>query len=129
MKKNIILVFSIFALTCFESFGQVYEKIYAESNQAVQSKIDQNKMNGIEILTDVITTHQIGMSGLGVSQKAALENNLNSNDAILDFTISPDATSISIVSKAIFTKENFELILQSFNSIITGYSAVYTVQL
>jgi hypothetical protein len=61
-------------LTCFESFGQVYEKIYAESNQVVQSKIDQNKMNGIEILTDVITSHQIGMSGLSISQKTALEN-------------------------------------------------------
>jgi hypothetical protein len=116
-------------LTCFESFGQVYEKIYAESNQAVQSKIDENKMNGIEILTDVISTHQIGMSGLAVSQKTALETILNSNDAILDFTISPDATSVSIVSKAIFTKENFELVLQSFNSIITGYSVFYTVQL
>jgi hypothetical protein len=116
-------------LTCFESFGQVYEKIYAESNQAVQSKIDENKMNGIEILTNVISTHQIGMSGLGVSQKTALETILNSNDAVLDFTISPDATSVSIVSKATFTKENFELVLQSFNSIITGYSVLYTVQL
>lgn len=116
-------------LTCFESFGQVYEKIYAESNQLVQSKIDENKMNGIEILTDVISTHQIGMSGLGVSQKTALETILNSNDAVLDFTISPDATSVSIVSKATFTKENFELVLQSFNSIITGYSVFYTVQL
>lgn len=129
MKKNIIFVISILALTCFESYGQVYEKIYSEANQTVQNKLNENKMNGVDILTDVIATHQIGMSGLGVSQKAALESTLTTNDSILDFTISPDATSISIVSKAIFTKENFELILQSFNTIITGYSAVYTVQL
>lgn len=53
----------------FKGYSQSYEVIYMNSNNEIQSKIDQNKVAGIEILTGIWSHQTIGLSGLNSSQK------------------------------------------------------------
>ncbi len=127
MKKYILLFVFGIAFSSFESFGQVYEKIYQLSGTEVQNKMNQNKIAGIEILSGVKAHHVIGLSGISVSQKGALETLLMNDDRITSFVLSDDVTSIIIESKAVFTKEEFQTLLQQLNGTITGYTAEYSI--
>lgn len=127
MKKYILLFVLGIVFSSTESFGQVYEKIYQLSGTEVQNKMNQNKIAGIEILSGVKAHHVIGLSGISVSQKGALETLLNNDDRITSFVLSDDVTSISIESKAVFTKEEFLTLLQQLNGTITGYTAEYSI--
>jgi hypothetical protein len=127
MKNYLLLIaFSTIFLT-FKSHGQVYEKIYSVSGSEVQNQINQNKMAGIDILTGVKAHHVIGLAGIGASQKAALETALTNDSRIISFVLSEDGTSVIIESKAVFTKEEFQTILQPLNGTITGYAAEYSI--
>lgn len=127
MKKFILLIGFSLALSTFECFGQTYEKIYALSTAEVQNKMNQNKISGIDILTDVKAHHVIGLAGIGVSQKSALENLLGNDTRVISFVLSEDGHSLVLDSQAAFTKEEFELVLQTLNGIITGYTVNYSI--
>ena len=89
--------------------------------------MNQNKMAGIDILSGVKAHHVIGLAGIGVSQKGALETLLNNDDRITSFVLNDDVTSIIIESKAVFTKEEFQILLQQLNGTITGYVVEYSI--
>lgn len=127
MKKYILLFVFGIVFSSVESFGQVYEKVYELSGTEVQNKMNQNKMAGIEILSGVKAHQVIGLSGISVSQKGALETLLNNDDRITSFVLSDDVTSIIIESKAVFTKEAFLILLQQLNGTITGYAVEYSI--
>lgn len=127
MKKYLLLVvFSTVFLT-FKSFGQVYEKIYSLASSEVQNHMNQNKVAGIDILTGVRAHHVVGLAGIGISQKAALEASLTNDSRVISFVLSEDGTSVVIESKAVFTKEEFQILLQPLNGTITGYTAEYSI--
>lgn len=84
-------------------------------------------MAGIDILTGIKTHHVIGLSGIGASQRTALETSLTNDSRITSFVLSEDGTSIIIESQAVFTKEEFQTILQPLNGTITGYAAEYSI--
>lgn len=127
MKNYLLLIaFSTVFLT-FKSYGQVYEKIYSLSSSEVQNHMNQNKMAGIDILTGVRAHHVIGLAGIGASQKAALETALTNDSRVISFVLSEDGASVIIESKAVFTKEEFQTILQSLNGTITGYAVEYSI--
>lgn len=127
MRKNNLIVALILSFSSFQAFSQSYEEIYAVASQEVQSRIDQNKIQGINILTGILSQHTIGFTGVGFSQKENLEEKLNENENIYSFQISDDNTSITIQSSPLFTKESFEELLNNFQAAITGYSVNYTV--
>lgn len=84
-------------------------------------------MAGIDILTGVRAHHVIGLAGIGASQKAALETALTNDSRVISFVLSEDGASVIIESKAVFTKEEFQTILQSLNGTITGYAVEYSI--
>lgn len=127
MKKIVLLITLSLVFCSFESVGQVYEKIYELSGSAVQDKMNQNKRDGIEILSGVKAHHVIGFTGISVSQRGALETLLTNDARITSFVLSDDVTSIVLESHAAFTKEEFAALIQSMNGIITGYAAEYTI--
>ncbi|MNJ86500.1 hypothetical protein D3C87_39990 [compost metagenome] len=127
MKKIVLLIALSLAFCSFESFGQVYERVYELSGSAVQDKMNQNKRDGIEILLGVKAHHVIGFAGVGVSQKEALEALLRNDARITSFVLSDDVTSIVLESKATLTKEEFAALIQSINGIITGYAVEYSL--
>jgi hypothetical protein len=127
MKKYIILItFSSFLLA-FKSFGQVYEKVYSSASSEVQNHMNQNKIAGIQILSGVKTHHVIGLAGINVTQKASLETLLSNDIRINSFVINDDVTSLVIDSEAVFTKEEFQNLIQALNAVITGYTADYSI--
>ncbi len=127
MKKYLLLIaFSTVFLT-FTSFGQVYEKIYDLSSSEVQNHMNQNKVSGVDILTGVRAHHVIGLAGIGVSQKTALETLLTNDSRVFSFVLSEDGTSLVLESQAVFTKEEFQTLLQSLNGTVTGYAAEYSI--
>lgn len=127
MKKYLLLVvFSTVFLT-FKSFGQVYEKIYDLSGSEVQNHMNQNKISGIDILTGVKAHHVIGLAGIGVSQKSALELVLTNDSRVISFVLSEDGTSLVLESQAALTKEELQALLQPLNGVITGYTAEYSI--
>lgn len=111
----------------FKSFGQVYEKIYSLAGSEVQNQINQNKIAGVEILSGVKTHHVIGLTGIGLSQKSALETILTNDSRVISFVLSDDATSLVLDSKAVLTREEFQILLQQLNGTITGYAAEYSI--
>ena len=127
MKKFILLIAFSVVLSSFESFGQVYEKIYSLASTEVQNQMDQNKVAGVDILSGVKTHHVIGLAGIGVSQKQALEALLTNDTRIISFVLSDDVTSLILDSKAVFTKEEFETLIQTINGVVTGYTAEYSI--
>lgn len=127
MKKIVLLITFGLALCSFQSFGQVYEKIYELSGSTVQNKMNQNKIDGIDILSGVKAHHVIGLAGISVSQKGALETLLTNDARITSFVLSDDVTSIIIESQAVFTKEEFAALIQTINGVITGYAAEYSI--
>jgi hypothetical protein len=127
MKKNNLIVALILSFSSFQAFSQSYEEIYAVAGQEVQSRIDQNKIQGINILTGIVSNHTVGFTGVGFSQKENLQEKLNEQENIFSFQINDDNTSITIQSSPLFTKENFEQLLNNFQATITGYSVNYTV--
>lgn len=127
MKKFILLIAFSVVLSSFESFGQVYEKIYSLASTDVQNQMDQNKVAGVDILSGVKTHHVIGLAGIGVSQKQALEALLTNDTRIISFVLSDDVTSLILDSKAVFTKEEFETLIQTINGVVTGYTAEYSI--
>lgn len=127
MKKYLLLIaFSTVFLT-FSSFGQVYEKIYDLSSPEVQNHMNQNKISGIEILTGVKAHHVIGLGGINISQKSALESLLTNDPRVISFVLSEDATSLVLESQAVLTKEEFQVLIQSLNGIVIGYAAEYSI--
>jgi len=127
MKKFALLVAINLIFSSYDSFGQVYEKIYALSGPEVQNKIDENKIAGVNILSGIKTHHIIGISGIGITNKEVLENLLNNEPKIISFTLNDDMSSILIDSEATLTKEEFAQLLLPINGIITGYIAEYSV--
>jgi hypothetical protein len=127
MKKNNLIVALILSFSSFQAFSQSYEEIYAVASQEVQSRIDQNKIQGINILTRIVSNHTIGFTGVGFSQKVNLQELLNEQENVFSFQANDDNTSITIQSTPLFTKESFEELLNNFQATITGYSVNYTV--
>lgn len=127
MKKIVLLIAMSLAFCSFESFGQVYERVYELSGSDVQEKMNQNKRDGIEILSGVKAHHVIGFTGISIAQKGALEALLTNDARITSFVLSDDVTSIVLESHAAFTKEEFAALIQSMNGIITGYAAEYSI--
>lgn len=127
MKKYLLLIALSTVFLTFKSFGQVYEKIYSLAGSEVQNQIDQNKIAGVEILSGVKTHHVIGLTGIGLSQKSALETILTNDSRVISFVLSDDATSLVLDSKAVLTREEFQLLIQTLNGVITGYTAEYSI--
>lgn len=127
MKKYLLLIAFSTVFLAFESFGQVYEKIYSQAGSEVQNHMNQNKISGIDILSGVRTHHVIGLAGIGISQKSALETLLTNDSRVFSFVLSEDAMSLVLESQAILTKEEFQALIQTLNGIITGYAAEYSI--
>jgi hypothetical protein len=128
MKKHILLVFTALSFTAINGFSQSYEVIYTNCSDEVKSKIDQNKRDGINILSGIQSVQTIGISGLGLSQTSAIEQQLTAKEDIVSFNMNEDNTSITIISLPTFTKESFKEILDTFQAVITGYSVNFIIE-
>lgn len=125
MKKLILL--SSFTLVLTGLRAQVYEHIYEVTTQEVQSKIDENKMNGLPILSNVQASFNCGLAGLGINQKSNLIQQLSSIPSINSFNVADDGSSVNIVCSADFTIDQLKAILMNFNSTVINYTETYTV--
>lgn len=127
-KTSLLLIVLAFGLISNISFGQVYEKVYELAGAEVQNRMNQNKMNGIDILSDINAHQVIGVSGIGASQKANLENLLAADERVSTYTVSDDVTSVILDANASFTKEEFIALIQPLNGTVVGYTTNYSVQ-
>jgi hypothetical protein len=125
MKNTIFLTLLALFLFSFKGYSQSYEVIYMNSNDEIQSKIDQNKVAGIEILTGIWSHQTIGLSGLSSAQKEELTSILSKNKEIQTIKINVENNLVNIVSTPKITKEALKDVLDQFNIIITGYTVNY----
>lgn len=89
--------------------------------------MNENKIAGIDILSGVKAHHVIGITGVGLSQRATLETILNNDPRITSFILSEDGTSLVLESQAVLTKEEFATLIQTINGVITGYAVEYAI--
>lgn len=127
MKIIKIVTISLAFICSNQSFGQTYEVIYEIASSEVQSKMNENKIQGAEILNDINAHFQIGLAGILANEKSSFTQLLDAESRITEYTLSEDNTSISINSSADFSIENFTQILSTTSGVITGSSAVYSV--
>ncbi len=125
MKKRKHLLLLLFSILSLEGFSQSYEVIYSLCSQEVKTKIDQNKIDGIEILTGIWSHQTIGLSGLNSTQKDELTSILSKRKEIQTIKINSENNLMNIVSTPKITKEVLKDVLEQFNLIITGYTVNY----
>lgn len=73
--KTLVVFFGVVLFT-FSSRAQSYEEVYAESNSDVQFLMDQNKMLGKPILSDVYVSYEFSFSGLDNESKVERLRNI-----------------------------------------------------
>ncbi|NDE11594.1 MAG: hypothetical protein EBZ95_13695 [Chitinophagia bacterium] len=126
MKILLTLFFSV--IVYHFSSAQIYEKIYAESSIEVQNKLNQNKVNGIDILTDVIAIHHFGIIGLNLASIREFEKILRNEKSVEIISISEDLTNIKISSNARFNKQNIETLFSNLSMKIVSYEVNYKIK-
>ncbi len=126
MKILLTLFFSV--IVYHFSSAQIYEKIYAESSIEVQNKMNQNKVNGIDILSDVIAIHHFGIIGLNLASNQEFDKILRNEKSVDLILISEDLTDIKISSNARFTKQNIETLFINLPVKIVGYEVNYKLK-
>jgi len=125
MKILLTLFFAVI-INHFSS-AQIYEKIYAESSIEVQNKINQNKVNGIDILSEVIAIHHFGIIGLNLVSNQEFDKILRKEKSLEIISISEDLTNIKISSNAYFNKQNIEALFSNLSVKIVGYEVNYKI--
>jgi hypothetical protein len=126
MKILLTLFFAVI-INHFSS-AQIYEKIYAESSIEVQNKINQNKVNGIDILSEVIAIHHFGVIGLNLVSNQEFDKILRKEKSLEIISISEDLTNIKISSNAYFNKQNIEALFSNLSVKIVGYEVNYKIK-
>ena len=126
MKILLTLFFAVI-INHFSS-AQIYEKIYAESSIEVQNKINQNKVNGIDILSEVIAIHHFGIIGLNLLSNQEFDKILRKEKSLEIISISEDLTNIKISSNAYFNKQNIEALFSNLSVKIVGYEVNYKIK-
>ena len=126
MKILLTLFFAVI-INHFSS-AQIYEKIYAESSIEVQNKINQNKVNGIDILSEVIAIHHFGIIGLNLVSNQEFDKILRKEKSMEIISISEDLTNIKISSNAYFNKQNIEALFSNLSVKIVGYEVNYKIK-
>ena len=126
MKILLTLFFAVI-INHFSS-AQIYEKIYAESSIEVQNKINQNKVNGIDILSEVISIHHFGIIGLNLASNQEFDKILRNEKSVEIISISEDLTDIKISSNARFTKQNIETLFSNLSLKIVSYEVTYKIK-
>ena len=126
MKILLSLFFAVI-INHFSS-AQIYEKIYAESSIEVQNKINQNKVNGIDILSEVIAIHHFGIIGLNLVSNQEFDKILRKEKSLEIISISEDLTNIKISSNAYFNKQNIEALFSNLSVKIVGYEVNYKIK-
>ena len=126
MKILLSLFFAVI-INHFSS-AQIYEKIYAESSIEVQNKINQNKVNGIDILSEVIAIHHFGIIGLNLLSNQEFDKILRKEKSLEIISINEDLTNIKISSNAYFNKQNIEALFSNLSVKIVGYEVNYKIK-
>ena len=126
MKILLSLYFAVI-INHFSS-AQIYEKIYAESSIEVQNKINQNKVNGIDILSEVIAIHHFGIIGLNLVSNQEFDKILRKEKSLEIISINEDLTNIKISSNAYFNKQNIEALFSNLSVKIVGYEVNYKIK-
>ena len=126
MNTLLTLFFSV--IVYHFSSAQIYEKIYAESSIEVQNKINQNKVNGIDILSEVIAIHHFGIIGLNLVSNQEFDKILRKEKSLEIISISEDLTNIKISSNAYFNKQNIEALFSNLSVKIVGYEVNYKIK-
>ena len=126
MKILLTLFFAVI-INHFSS-AQIYEKIYAESSIEVQNKINQNKVNSIDILSEVIAIHHFGIIGLNLASNQEFDKILRNEKYVEIISISEDLTDIKISSNARFTKQNIETLFSNLSLKIVSYEVTYKIK-
>jgi hypothetical protein len=124
------ILFTLFFAVIINHFSsaQIYEKIYAESSIEVQNKINQNKVNGIDILSEVIAIHHFGVIGLNLASNQEFDKILRKEKSVEIISISEDLTNIKISSNAYFNKQNIEALFSNLSVKIVGYEVNYKIK-
>lgn len=128
IKLKHTLVLSFLVLGTALTFGQNYVNVYDAANDEVRMRMDDNKILGVDILNDVVSTHVIGIMGLSSANSAELESALSNNDKVYSFKTGSDYKSIEIVSYAGIYKNDFKTLLAQFNIVMTGYNVTYSIK-
>ena len=124
------ILFTLFFAVIINHFSsaQIYEKIYAESSIEVQNKINQNKVNGIDILSEVIAIHHFGIIGLNLVSNQEFDKILRKEKSLEIISINEDLTNIKISSNAYFNKQNIEALFSNLSVKIVGYEVNYKIK-
>ncbi|PWH86928.1 hypothetical protein [Brumimicrobium oceani] len=114
-------------VTVSVAYSQVYEGVYENSNEEVRARLDQNKISGIDILTDVVAHHEFKVASLDDNKRTKLFNLAKSNQYTEEFLFNEELNSFTLLSSAHMTKEMIVDLIESSNLTLVEYAVVYSI--
>lgn len=124
MTKKLIIMGILmipFLLLTKMATAQDYSKMPSE----VQAKIDQNKIQGIGLYTDIIFTYEVTATGLDNSDRATLLERANKMKEIISVDFSPTGNVIVKCkggTEFVTVKPIFQIIVSGITNIKDTYS-------
>lgn len=127
MKFSILFtLFAVFA--AFQVSGQHYESIYAVAPVEIQDRIDQNKSQGIDILSGIQVKFVLGVTGLTQVNEDLFKADFLTQIGSNELAFSADKLKLEVIADATVSLASIQTFLQSYNAVIVGSSAEYTLE-
>lgn len=120
MKVLNILIISFLANF---SFCQDYENMPV----SVQQKMNQNKIEGIPVFSNIATSITANIENLNSEESLLLKQKLQSDNRIINFTLSSDNKSLYVKAKSDYTIDDIKAIIVLTNARVENYTADYFV--
>jgi len=122
-NKNIV---ALIMLLVFPALS--YAQDYASMPPAIQAKMDQNKIQGADLLTGIEAVYSITVANISSANAQALTNLLSADDKISGFTISPDYSNMQVTCKASVQIEELKKHIGDVNGEINQYTQLYRLE-
>ena len=100
---------------------------YQDMPIAVQSKMDSNKVDGIDIYSGIQCHFQIELVNLQATEKVGLLTLLESDSKIMTFSIDNNNSTLTATTNGNYTIKDFKAHVKTTAASIQNYTATYDV--
>lgn len=128
MKKIIISLCCFFLVGIGESFAQNSALIYDAASEEVKTKMNSNKVLGVNVLEGVDAAHVFKVDGLTEANSQQINSILEGSTLIFSVDFALENGLIGIVSNASLYRQDLEQLLANVGITIVNYSVTYSLR-
>lgn len=101
---------------------------YSQMPPAVQQKMDDNKVSGVDMYNGVISTYDVDLIGLEGDDVQVFRNKIAEDLRVKDFSLSTDGKKLLLTARGQYTIKDIKSYVVVTSAAIENYSVVYSVE-